>query len=39
MGVRRAGEGKRAFAPRLEIGIKNQIFLETPEVGISVAYA
>jgi len=28
MGVRRAGEAKRAFAPRLEIGIQNQIFLE-----------
>ena len=36
MGVRRAGEAKRAFAPRLEIGIKNQIFLETPEVGILI---
>ena len=34
MGVRRAGEAKRAFAPRLEIGIRNQIFLEKPEVGI-----
>jgi len=28
MGVRRAGEAKRVFALRLEIGIKNQIFLE-----------
>jgi len=28
MGVRRAREAKRAFAPRLEIGIQNQIFLE-----------
>jgi len=36
MGVRRAGEAKRAFAPRLEIGINNQIFLETPEVGILI---
>jgi len=34
MGVRRAGEAKRAFVPRLEIGIKNHIFLEKPEVGI-----
>ena len=34
MGVRRAGEAKRAFAPRLEIGIKNQTFLEKPEVRI-----
>jgi len=33
MGVRRARDAKRAFPP-LEIGIKNQIFLETPEVGI-----
>jgi len=36
MGVRRAGEAKRAFAPRLEIGIRNQIFLEKPEVGILI---
>ena len=36
MGVRRAGEAKRAFAPRLEIRINNQIFLETPEVGILI---
>jgi len=36
MGVRRAGEAKRAFAPSLEIWIKNQIFLETPEVGILI---
>ena len=36
MGVRRAGGAKRAFAPRLEIGIKNQIFLEKPEVGILI---
>jgi len=34
MGVRRAGEAKRAFVLRLESGIKNQIFLEKPEVGI-----
>jgi len=34
MGVRRAGGTKRAFALRLEIGIKNQIFLEKHEVGI-----
>jgi len=36
MGVHRAWEAKRAFAPRLEIGIKNQIFLEKPEVGILI---
>jgi len=36
MGVRRAGEAKRTFAPCLEIGIKNQIFLETPEVGVLI---
>jgi len=36
MGVRRAGEAKRAFAPRLEIGIRNRIFLEKPEVGILI---
>ena len=38
MGVRRAWEAKRAFVPRLEIGItgKNQIFLEKPEVGILI---
>jgi len=29
-------EAKRAFAPRLEIGIKNQIFLEKPEFGILI---
>jgi len=34
MGVRRAGKTKREFVPRLEIGIRNQIFLEKPEVGI-----
>jgi len=33
MGVRR--EAKRAFATQ-EIGIKNQIFLEKPEVGILI---
>ena len=33
MGVRRGA--KRAFAT-LEIGIKNQIFLENPEVGILI---
>jgi len=32
MGVHRGA--KRAFAPHLEIGIKNQIFLEKAEVGI-----
>jgi len=32
MGFRRGG-AKRAFA-FMEIGIKNQIFLENPEVGI-----
>ena len=36
MGVHRAWEAKRAFAPRLEIGIKNQIFLEKLEVGILI---
>jgi len=36
MGVHRAWEAKRAFAPRLEIGIKKQIFLEKPEVGILI---
>jgi len=36
MGVHRAWEAKQAFAPRLEIGIKNQIFLEKPEVGIII---
>jgi len=33
MGVR--GGAKRAFAT-LEIGIKNEIFLENPEVGILI---
>jgi len=28
--------GKRAFAPRVEIGIMNQKFLEEPEVGILI---
>jgi len=36
MGARRAGKAKRAFAPRLEIGIRNKIFLEKPEVGILI---
>jgi len=36
MGARTAGEAKRAFAPRLEIGIRNKIFLEKPEVGILI---
>jgi len=36
MGVRRAGEAKRAFAPCLEIGIKNEIFLDKTEVGILI---
>ena len=37
MGVRRAGGGaKRAFALSLEIGIRNQIFLEKPEVDILI---
>jgi len=35
MGVRRTGEAKRSFAPRLEI-ITNQIFLEKTEVGILI---
>ena len=26
----------RPFLPRLEIGIKNQIFLEKPEVGVLI---
>ena len=34
MGVRRAGEAKRSFVLRLEIGIKNKIFLGKTEVGI-----
>ena len=34
MGVRRARGAKRAFAPRLEIGIVKHLFLEKPEVGI-----
>ena len=33
MGVRRA---RGAFAPRLEIGMMNHLFLETPEVGILI---
>jgi len=37
MGVRKAWEAKRAFAPRLEIGIRNQRFLENPEVGILIS--
>ena len=37
MGVRRAGEAKRAFASRLEIGIRKQRFLENPEVGILIS--
>jgi len=36
MGTCRAGEAKRALAPRLEIGIRNKIFLEKPEVGILI---
>jgi len=36
MGVHRAWGAKRAFAPRLEIGIKNHIFLEKPDVGILI---
>ena len=36
VGVRRAGEAKRAFALRLEIGIRSQIFLQKPEVGILI---
>ena len=35
MGVPR-WEAKRAFAPGLKIGIKNEIFLEKPEVGILI---
>jgi len=34
MRVRRARGAKQAFAPRLEIGIMKQLFLEKPEVGI-----
>jgi len=29
-------EAERAFDPRLEIGIKNQIFLVKPEAGILI---
>jgi len=36
MGDRRAEEAKRAYAPRLEIGIRNKIFLEKPEVDILI---
>jgi len=36
MAVRRAGETKWAFAPHLENVIRNQIFLEKPEVGILI---
>ena len=36
MGIRRAGEAKRAFALSLEIGIRNQIFLEKPEFDILI---
>jgi len=36
MGVNRSWEAKLAFAPRLEIGIKNQIFLEKRDVGILI---
>jgi len=36
MGVHRAWEAKRAFVPRLEIRIKNQISLEKPEVGFLI---
>ena len=36
MGVRRVRGAKRAFAPRLEIGIMKQLFLEKPEVGILI---
>jgi len=36
MGVRSAEEAKRAFAPRLENVIRNQIFLEKPEVCILI---
>ena len=36
MGVRRARGAKRAFAPRLEIGIMKHLFLEKPEVGILI---
>jgi len=36
MGVRRARGEKRAFAPRLEIGIMKHLFLEKPEVDILI---
>jgi len=36
MEVRRAGVAKRAFAPRLEIGIMKHLFLEKTEVGILI---
>jgi len=36
MGARRAGEAKRAFAPRLAIEIRNKIFLENPDIRILI---
>ena len=36
MGVRRARGEKRAFAPRLEIGIMKHLFLEKPKAGILI---
>ena len=36
MGVRRAQGAKRAFPPRLEIGIMKHLFLEKTEVGILI---
>jgi len=33
-----AGQGRQKFALRLETGIRNQIFLEKPEVGILNSY-
>jgi len=36
MAVRRARGAKRAFAPRLEIGIMKHLFLEKPKVGILI---
>jgi len=36
MGVSRAWGAKRAFAPRLEIGMMKHLFLEKPEVGILI---
>jgi len=36
MDVHKARGAKRAFAPRLEIGIMKHLFLEKPDVGILI---